>query len=172
MQNKNSFLELKYFNNFGKICGYASVFNIEDSYNDIILPSAFKNTLLQDGDIKMLWQHDITKPIGYFDVIREDDIGLYIEGQILLNTMEGKNAFELIKTKSVSGLSIGYFAIDFSYTKDNKRVLKEIELKEISIVTFPANKHSKITYFKNDHIMEKLDRIERIFTPQPSQQFF
>ncbi|GMO57751.1 MAG: HK97 family phage prohead protease [Rickettsiales bacterium] len=163
MQRKNSFLELKYFNNVGKFCGYASIFNIEDCYNDIIIPNAFKNTLLENKDIKLLWQHDITKPIGYFNIIKEDNIGLYVEGQILLDTIEGKSAFNMIKTKAVNGLSIGFFAVDFDYTKSKKRILKEIELKEISIVTFPANKHSKITYFKNNKIMEKLDRIEKIF---------
>ncbi len=167
-ERKNNFLEIKSINKFGKFCGYASVFNIVDSYNDIILPTAFKNTIKSkniNSDIKMLWQHDQSKPIGYFEVIKEDSIGLYVEGQILLDIQQGREAYNLIKNKSVNGLSIGYTVKDFEYdTKNNTRIIKEIELFEISIVTFPANQYSNITYCKSKSleqiICQKLDNLK------------
>ncbi len=168
LERKSNFLEIKGINNLGKFCGYASVFNIKDSYQDIILPSAFKNSLKSKNiktDIKMLWQHAQDKPIGYFDVIKEDSIGLYVEGQILLDIRQGLEAYNLIKNKSVTGLSIGYSVKNAEYDpKDNTRIIKEIELFEISVVTFPANQYSNITYCKSktleQTIIEKLNILQ------------
>ena len=170
LERKKTFLEIKNINNLGKFCGYASVFNVVDSYNDIILPSAFKNTINSKNiqeDIKMLWQHKTDKPIGYYTLIKEDSIGLYVEGQILLDTQQGSEAYSLIKNKSVNGLSIGYRVKDAEYDiKNNTRIIKEIELFEISIVTFPANKYSNITFCKSKSedkiILEKLEKLENI----------
>ena len=169
-EKKNTFLEIKNINDCGKFCGYASVFNVVDSYKDIILPSAFKNTIESKNirsDIKMLWQHKQDQPIGYFNIIKEDTIGLYVEGQILLNTQQGQEAYSLIKNKSVNGLSIGYIVKDAEYdTKNNARLIKEVELFEISIVTFPANKYSNITYCKSKTeeqiIIEKLEKLKNL----------
>lgn len=113
----------------------------------------------------MLWQHEQNKPIGYFDIIREDSIGLYVEGQILLDIRQGLEAYNLIKNKSVSGLSIGYSVKKAEYDKkDNTRLIKEIELFEISVVTFPANQYSNITYCKSktleQTIIEKLNILQ------------
>lgn len=167
LERKNNFLEIKGINNLGKFCGYASVFNVKDSYNDIILPSAFKNSLNLKNiktDIKMLWQHKQDEPIGYFNVIKEDSVGLYVEGQILLDVRRGQEAYNLIKNKSVNGLSIGYLVKDAEYdSKNDARIIKEIELFEISVVTFPANQYSNITYCKSktleQTIIEKLDML-------------
>lgn len=157
-EKKNNFLEIKGINNLGKFSGYASVFSIKDSYKDVILPSAFKKCLSLKNiktDIKMLWQHSQDKPIGYFEIIKEDSIGLYVEGQILLDIQQGLEAYNLIKNKSVSGLSIGYIVKDSEYnSKDDTRIIKEIELFEISVVTFPANEYSNITYCKSKNLEE------------------
>lgn len=170
IEKKISSLEIKSINNLGKFCGYANVFNIKDSYNDIVLPAAFKKTLLLKNcktDIKMLWQHQVDSPIGYFETIKEDTIGLYVEGQIMLDIEKGLEAYNLVKSKAVSGLSIGYKINDFEYDKrSNTRKLKEIELFEISIVTFPANEYSNITYCKNKNIEQiiakKLEKLKKI----------
>ena len=168
LENKNIDFEFKSLDCYGKFCGYASVFNVKDSYNDIVLPSAFKNTLLKKNckkDIKLLWQHSPDKPIGYFEVIKEDPVGLYVEGKIMLDIQQGREAYDLIKSKSVSGLSIGYKVKDFEYDVNNTRLLKEIDLFEISIVTFPANEFSNITFCKSknleDVILEKIDMLEK-----------
>lgn len=168
LERKNAILEIKNIDSYGKFCGYASVFNVKDSYNDIVMPLAFKKTLQNKNikqDIKLLWQHSQDKPIGYFEVIKEDPIGLYVEGKIMLDIQQGMEAYNLIKAKSVSGLSIGYMVKSVDYDKkDNTRLLKEIDLFEISIVTFPANEYSNITYCKSmsveESIIKKLDMLE------------
>lgn len=91
-EKKHLFYGLKHINNSGKFCGYASVFNIEDSCKDTIIPGAFKNTLKRKNiksDIKLLWQHIANKPIGFLEIVKEDAIGLYIEGQIMLDIQQG-----------------------------------------------------------------------------------
>lgn len=115
----------------------------------------------------MLWQHSQDKPIGYFEVIKEDSIGLYVEGQIMLDIQQGLEAYNLIKSGSVSGLSIGYRVNDSEYdVKTGNRIIKDIDLFEISVVTFPANQYSNITYCKNKDIeqmiIEKLDTLMSI----------
>lgn len=160
-------MELKCIDAFGKFCGYASVFNIKDSYQDIILPSAFKNSLNSKNirkDIKLLWQHEHNKPIGYFNIIKEDSVGLYVEGQILLDIRQGMEAYRLIQNKSVSGLSIGYVVKKAENdSRNGVRLIKEVDLFEISIVTFPANQYSNITYCKSksleETIIEKLNML-------------
>ncbi|HSQ97600.1 MAG TPA: HK97 family phage prohead protease [Rickettsiales bacterium] len=169
---KNATLEIKNIDSYGKFCGYASVFNVKDSYNDIVLPLAFKKTLEKKSvkkDIKLLWQHSQDKPIGYFEVINEDPIGLYVEGKIMLDIQQGREAYNLIKTKSVSGLSIGYIVKEVEYSqKDNTRLLKEVDLFEISVVTFPANEYSNITFCKSssveESILKKMDMLKKFLT--------
>ena len=159
-QNSKKF-ETKLINNFeiksldeaGRFSGYASVFNIEDSYKDIILPNAFEETLRERDvkkNVKLLWQHSAEEPIGFFDVIKEDNVGLYVEGKILLDVDKGKEAYSLIKNGAISGLSIGYNVKKAKHnSQDGTRIISAVDLWEISVVTFPANKYSNITFCKN-----------------------
>lgn len=146
--------EIKSIDETGKFCGYASVFNLEDSYQDIVLPNSFKKTLeLKKNvgrEIKLLWQHSPEKPIGVFDKIEEDSIGLYVEGRILMDVEKGREAYALMKSGAVSGLSIGYSVKSANIDKNTGiRTIYEIDLFEISVVTFPANKYANITYVKS-----------------------
>ncbi|MDR0572278.1 MAG: HK97 family phage prohead protease [Rickettsiales bacterium] len=125
--------------------GYASVFNVKDSYNDMVLPTAFRESLKlkKTKNIKLLWQHDQRKSIGYFTNIYEDQIGLFVEGKF-----DNYNVYNLVKNNLVNGLSIGYRVKKCDIDTKNRRILKDLDLIEISLVNFPANKHSKITYCK------------------------
>lgn len=135
-------------NNNGFFIGYASIFNIEDSYKDLVLPNAFANSLKNKNleDIKMLWQHNPETIIGKYININEDYMGLKVEGQINLSN---KNIVsDLIKNNYIKGLSIGYRVINADYDKKGRRILKNINLIEISLVKFPANKFAKIIFYK------------------------
>jgi HK97 family phage prohead protease len=129
----------------GTFYGYASIFNTKDSCNDIILPKSFDNSLKSNNinNIKLLWQHNPLKQVGYFADIHEDYLGLFIEGRL-----DDYKIYCFVKNNLVSGLSIGYRAKKYNFDTKNNRVLAEVELVEISLVNFPANKHSKITYCK------------------------
>jgi hypothetical protein len=140
----------------GVFKGYGSLFDKEpDSYGDIIMPGAFKESLSRGGrngtGVAMLWQHDPSKPLGVWNQIYEDAKGLYVEGQLAMNTQLGKEAHELMKMGAVRGLSIGYQVDKDGYEIDDKiksRNLKVIDLWEISPVTFPAKIRANITGVK------------------------
>lgn len=143
-------LELKSLDAKGKFAGYASVFNVVDSQKDIILRGAFAKTLKgRVGEIKMLWQHQQDEPIGVFERMFEDARGLFVEGRLLLEVVRAREAYALLKEGSISGLSIGYSPLKYRRNeKTGVRMLSEVELWEVSLVTFPANEEAKITVVK------------------------
>lgn len=121
-------------------CGYASVFNVLDNQNDIILPNAVKNT----DDLKnipVLWQHDVEKPIGKVINAYIDNIGLFVYADININLMYGKEAFCCLKNNTINGLSIGY-KICKKNVSNEIQYLKNIRILEISIVSLPSNEMS------------------------------
>ena len=134
---------------FGRIKGYASVFNVTDGHRDQVARGAFQKTLrawrLMSGAPKMLWQHSQREPIGVWKIFVEDDRGLYVEGQLLLSVRQGREAYELIKHGALEGLSIGYRVVQSVHDPLRKvRVLKDIDLLEISLVTFPSNTLARV----------------------------
>lgn len=143
-----SYKAVKMINKTGIFEGYASVFNKVDSQGDVISPGAFKN--LEASEIKILWQHNPEYPIGRVLEIYEDKYGLCLKAQLILSVKKAAEAYDLIKTGSIKGLSIGYKIIDSEVNNQkNIRILKEIELWEISVVTYPANMHAKVYDVKN-----------------------
>jgi len=146
-------LSLREIEEDGAFAGYASVFDIIDNHNDIIVKGAFKNSLKSKKieDIKLLWQHRSDEPIGVFTKIREDEKGLYVEGKLLLDVQRGQEAYTLLKSGAMDGLSIGYSVVDFEIDAlTGNRILKELDLWEVSLVTFPANSAANVTSVKSD----------------------
>lgn len=134
-------LEVKEITEEGRFSGYASVFDVIDYYDDEIVRGAFAKSIAEKMPV-MLWQHDSAEPIGVYESIREDDIGLWIEGRLLLDLEKGREAYILLKNQAIRGLSIGFVPILWEWENRESRrirVLKEIDLWEVSLVTFPAN---------------------------------
>lgn len=122
-----------------KFSGYASKFNDIDSYNDTILPGAYAETLKnRERPIRMRWNHwgDI---VGKWTTIKEDDYGLYVEGELTPNHSKAEDVYALLKHGAIDGLSIGFYIKAYEQRPDGVRVLKQIELVEISIVEEPAD---------------------------------
>jgi len=142
-------LEIK-SNNEGVIKGYASVFDAVDSYNDRVVRGAFKKTLEEAAETgrypKMLWQHSEIDLIGSWKILKEDDTGLYVEGQLTQDVAKANEAQALIAAGAIDGLSIGYRVKKALRGKDDRsvRLLTEVELLEISLVTFPANQAARL----------------------------
>lgn len=142
-------VELKTKDDQGIIEGWASVFGgPPDSYGDIIVRGAFADSLKQRTP-KFLWQHDMTKPIGKVLSLEETDYGLYGRWQ-LAKTAQAQEAYELMKEGLVDGLSIGYHTEDSEVNPDGDRLLKKLNLLEISGVTIPAKDTALITGVKSD----------------------
>lgn len=160
-------LTIKSVSETGEFEGYGSIFGVKDSYSDIVMPGAFKQSLeaiqAKGRQPALLWQHDTREPIGVYTEVREDDIGLVVKGRLLIDADPlAKRAHAHMKAGSLSGLSIGYMLKDYEY--DNEKgafLLKEIDLWEISLVTFPANDEARISEVKS--------LLERGETPPPSK---
>ncbi|MES2349158.1 MAG: HK97 family phage prohead protease [Pseudomonadota bacterium] len=149
---RNFKFEIKDISDTGVIEGYGSVFDTRDSYDDVIKRGAYAATLAAHkaaGSMPaMLWQHDSNQPIGVWLEMEEDEKGLRVRGQLLLSTVRGREAYELLKMRAMNGLSIGFMAKSWSYEKE-LRILTEIDLWELSVVTFPANTKATITGVKS-----------------------
>ncbi len=134
---------LKTWKEEGAFAGYASVFGVIDSQADMMMPGAFQESLkaVQKGrDIRLLWQHDTAQPVGKITAIKEDEYGLFIEGELLSDVQQGKEAYALLKGQAIKGLSIGYSPTRWEVDADTGvRFLYSVDLWEVSIVTFPAN---------------------------------
>jgi HK97 family phage prohead protease len=134
--------------------GWASTFGNKDSYDDIIVPGAFSDTL-KDRIPKMLWQHDSSQPCGVWDSATETATGLYVKGRILDTTL-GNDVYKLAQAGAIDSMSIGYSTIDASTDYDSGiRTLKKLDLWEVSLVTFPANDQARVTMVKA--AMEDID---------------
>ncbi|VAW01545.1 Gene Transfer Agent prohead protease [hydrothermal vent metagenome] len=121
--------------------GYASFFNDPDKGGDIVIKGAYAASLKRLGDegrqVKMLWQHDPTEPIGIWDEVREDERGLFVKGRLLDSVGRGREAAALIAAGAIDGLSIGYRTVRAVKNDKGSRLLQELELWEVSLVTFP-----------------------------------
>lgn len=145
----------------GTFAGYASIFGNIDSYRDIVMPGAFTNTLQQNSRIKMLWQHRADMPIGGYTLAKEDETGLYVEGQINLDVEKGREAYALLKSGDVDGLSIGYRTVREEFNNNTLvNSLIEVDLREISVVTFPANDLSVVASVKSADEISTLSDVE------------
>ncbi|MEP5730952.1 MAG: HK97 family phage prohead protease [Sulfitobacter sp.] len=124
-----------------QISGYASLFGAVDQGGDVVESGAYSCSLLDVAEagrsIKMLWQHDPTQPIGVWDEVREDERGLFVKGRILDSVEKGREAAALIAAGAIDGLSIGYRTVKASKNTKGQRLLTELELWEVSLVTFP-----------------------------------
>lgn len=144
MEIKSIALELK-ADDDGMVEGYGSVFGGVDTYGDTIEPGAFSKSIGKRKP-KMLWQHRMDKPIGVWDEVVEDGKGLRVKGR-LADTELAREAKALIKMGAMDGLSIGYRTIR-DEMQGNNRILKEVDLWEVSFVTIPADAAATVTGIK------------------------
>lgn len=148
----------------GTFAGYGAVFGNRDSYGDVIERGAFKRTLREWEDRgkypPMLLQHgglglnasDLL-PIGKWTAMEENTRGLKVEGRLFgLESERGRLIHEGLREGALDGLSIGYrVRKDRRGTKPNEptRTLEDVELVEVSLVTFPANERARVSAVKS-----------------------
>ena len=153
MKYLNRPIEIKAVNEDGLFSGYASVFEEIDSYRDIVKRGAFEKTLAESESkgraVPILWQHDAAKPIGVYTELKEDEHGLYVEGQLNMDVQQAREALSLLRQKALSGISIGYNSVRYDTdVKSGVRRLYELKLYEASLVTFPACDGARVTDVK------------------------
>lgn len=132
----------------GVVEGYGATFNGVDSYGDTIQPGAFSEAIKGALPL-MLWQHQQAAPIGRWTELREDSRGLFVRGQLNMQTTAGREAYAHLREQDISGLSIGYRIPPGGVeSRGDVRLLKSIDLREISIVSMPADDRARVTAVK------------------------
>lgn len=155
MNKKDLSFEIKAVSDDGLFSGYASVFDNVDSYGDIVRKGAFVESIGEwESKGKMppiLWNHDPSDPIGIYTKMQEDDKGLYVEGKLLIDDVpRARQTHALMKAGVIDGLSIGYRVKEYLYNVDEEVTdLIKLSLREVSIVTFPANPETRIEAVKS-----------------------
>lgn len=172
-------LALKRLGVDGAFAGYASVFGVLDAQGDRVAPGAFAASIARWKAAgqwpPFLWQHDPGEPIGRFDRLAEDVRGLAVEGRLALDTRRGREAHALLKLGAIDGLSIGYTPVAAAAGAAGSRLLRAVELHEISLVTLPANQAARVAWVKTappvpppgraEAILGNLRRAARVLRP-------
>ena len=137
--------------NEGVFQGLASTFHNVDLLGDVIEPGAFAAAETQPRKVKLRWQHDLSPPLGLIESLRESARGLEVRGRLILCVQKAREAHALLQAGAITGLSIGFSVPKkgaFFDSGRNVRVLKAIDLHEISLVTFPANPSARVLGLK------------------------
>ena len=135
----------------GTIEGYASLFGAIDQARDMVMPGAFAATLQQRGlrKIPMLFQHDPAEPVGVWLELHEDWRGLFARGRLIPDVQRAREVLALLRGGAIDGLSIGYRTVRGRIDpKTRVRKLFQVDLWEISIVTFPLLQGARVNAVK------------------------
>lgn len=142
-------LELKFVGEDMVFSGYASVFGGVDAYGDTIDPKAYDQTLIErQRPVRMRWNH-FGPIIGKWLDIRSDGKGLYVNGQLTPGHSTAVDVYASMKHGAIDGMSIGYIPRLVEEMGEGRRLLKQIDLIEISVVEEPADLGAKIESVKS-----------------------
>lgn len=147
-------LEIKSLKENGEFEGYGSTFGGEpDAYGDVIAPGAYTESLARHkakGTMpKLFWQHNADEPIGKWVDANEDDHGLLMQGKLNMDVQRGREAYALLKSRDIDGLSIGYRIKEYSVdTESGIWTLEKLDLVEVSIVSVGANENAVVQSVK------------------------
>jgi HK97 family phage prohead protease len=140
-----------------KFEGYGSIFGNVDLGYDVVVKGAFKQSLTEhknSGTLPvMFWMHQPDQVPGVWTHMEEDSKGLYVEGE-LVETSLGKDVNVLLEKKAVRGLSIGYQTVDADYKDDGVRLLKQVKLHEVSIVSMAMNPLAQVEALKTARLSQ------------------
>lgn len=146
------------------IKAYGSVFGNEDSDKDVILKGAYKKTIKEWGPegadrIKLVAQHDISRPIARITSMKEDDYGLLIEAKFG-DWTDSKDYYQMMKAGVINELSVGFVGVQKEENEFGGYTFKEIKLYEISAVTIAANDKAVVTEVKTSDPLKLVKQVE------------
>jgi HK97 family phage prohead protease len=138
-----------------------------DQGGDVVDCGAYQKSLglskSKGRTIKMLWQHDPTQPIGVWDEVREDAKGLWVKGRLLPDVAKAREAAALLEAGAIDGLSIGYRTVKATKDDSGKRHLSQLELWEVSLVTFPMLPDARVGAKGEDPAAHDLRELAAVF---------
>lgn len=136
-------------NDEGRFTGKASVYGVIDSYDDVVVRGAFTNAIAKSKTRPLLNQHDPAQVIGLVE-LRDRPDALYVDARINLDLELGRDVYSNLKFGALDGLSIGFTTVKAFKGKHGGREIAEVDLWEVSVVTFPANTAARIGDLKSD----------------------
>lgn len=151
IERKFAHAELSEVEANGSFSGYASLFGETDLNRDLVMPGAFRRSIAKRGPsgIRMLFQHDPAAPIGVWEEMREDSRGLFVRGRLMTEVAKGREVLALMRAGAIDGLSIGFRTVrGRTDAKSGVRQLIEIDLWEVSVVTFPMLPAARVSAVK------------------------
>jgi HK97 family phage prohead protease len=152
LETKFAAVDLSGIDGEGVFSGYASLFGSADLSGDVVMPGAFRRSIAERraAGIRMLYQHDPAEPIGVWTEIREDGRGLLVTGRLTLDVARGREVASLMRAGALDGLSIGFKTVRARADRaSGTRRLTEIDLWEISVVTFPMQPEARVRAVKS-----------------------
>ncbi|MFC0243666.1 HK97 family phage prohead protease [Rhodopseudomonas telluris] len=176
VRTKDFAFKVKAAGDAGEIEGYASVFGVRDSYNEVVMPGAFADSLAKhtrEGTYPlMLWQHNPDEPIGVWNELSDDGKGLFGKGKLLQGVRRADEALIMLKAGAIQGMSIGYREVDVEPADaGGPRKLIKLDLLEASIVSFPANRRARVDAVKSEAALGDFARRLRDGEPPSIKEF-
>lgn len=150
-----------------KISGYATVFGNRNSYGFQIRKGAYSKVLSEGVNPKMFFNHDSWNlPIGKWTYLKEDEIGLKVEGVLTKGVSKAEDIYHAVKAGTVDGLSVGiaWKATDEVELADGTLEITMISrLSEISVVTYPSDGKARVTQVLSaDEVDEKIEALQSV----------
>lgn len=166
-------VSLKMDGSTGRFQGYASVFGGVDSYGDTIVKGAYESTLRKNGRPKMYLEHSWAGfssngagllPIGKFEVVKEDDHGLFVDGELTPGMSVSTDVRAAMEHGTIDGLSVGGFVQkgDYDETENGRVIRKWTNLIEISVVSMPADGAARIQSVKHEGLVAAIADLQTI----------
>ena len=170
VKNLDFDFEVKEVTAAGNFTGYGSVYSIVDQGGDIVAPGAFAESIAsltsKNRMPSMLFGHQAGQlPVGSYQSVKEDAAGLWLDGNLAIDTQRGGDLHKLMKMKpvsAISGLSIGFVTRDDSYDRvTGIRTIKKADLWEVSLVNFPMNDSARVQTVKSIELIDDLKVAEQ-----------
>lgn len=165
MDHANFPFQLKSLSDAGAIEGVAAGYGNLDSHGEIFAPGAFTKSLasMKSGGRQpaMLLHHDLHRPAGRWDEFKETPQGLFVKGALALDAADGREAYALLKSGALSGLSVGFKPLSEKAGANGATVITDAELFEVSLVAVPSNPITRISAVKGIGSVRDLEEILR-----------
>lgn len=148
-------LELKSLKDSGEFEGFASTYGNVDDVGDLMEAGSFTRTLSTSRERPLLFEH--RDAIGRVE-LSDTASGLIAKGRLSLGVQKARDAYELLKDGVIKAMSIGYETLKADY-KGDVRILREVKLWEVSLVTLPANSRAVVTAVKSQQDLARLNNL-------------
>lgn len=138
-----------------EVAGYASSFGNVDHGGDVVMRGAFDATLESKRPVRFLNAHRTDQVLGVAKSLKADDKGLFGVFKIS-KTQLGEDTHTLLKDGALDSFSIGYIPTEVEFDDSGNRLLKQLDLYEVSIVAIPMNDRAVVTRVKADLPFDQL----------------